>query len=74
MQSTSGGVVWMVEVIASDFARLESETSSPETFAQKEYDGFMADSMADNEAKTQDIEHKGPKKAERGAVPHQAQG
>merc|ERR1719450_2112566 len=44
MQSENGGVVGMLEVIESDFARLESETKSAEATAQKEYDEFMTDS------------------------------
>merc|ERR1719201_3186755 len=38
MQAESGGVVGMLEVIQSDFARLESETDAAEAQAQKEYD------------------------------------
>merc|ERR1719218_547728 len=41
-QAASGGVIGMHEVIQSDFARLEAETSSAEVSAQKEYDEFMA--------------------------------
>merc|ERR1719240_1469481 len=44
MGAESGGVVGMIEVIASDFARLESETSAAEAAAAKEYDTFMKDS------------------------------
>merc|ERR1740127_393224 len=52
----------MLEVIQSDFARLEAETSAAEDTAQKEYDSFMADSAKDKEAKRADIEHKTAKK------------
>merc|ERR1719333_1468141 len=62
MGGESGGVVGMIEVIQSDFARLESETTSAEDTAKKEYDEFMADSSADKEAKSADIEHKSGKK------------
>jgi prefoldin subunit 5 len=58
MQSENGGVVGMLEVIQSDFARLEADTKASEATAQKEYDGFMSDSKADKEAKEVDIEHK----------------
>merc|ERR1711879_1015613 len=58
MQSENGGVVGMLEVIESDFARLESETAAAEATAQKEYDAFMTDSKVDKESKTTDIEHK----------------
>jgi len=50
-QSSSKGVVGMLEVIGSDFARLEAETSSTEAQAQQAYDEFMGDSKASAEAK-----------------------
>jgi len=62
MQSENGGVVGMLEVIESDFARLESETKAAEAAAQKEYDTFMTKSRVDKEAKETDIEHKNTKK------------
>lgn len=51
MGSASGGVVGMLEVIQSDFARLEAETKAAETSAASEYKSFMADSEADLKAK-----------------------
>merc|ERR1719284_2223923 len=62
MQSNAGGVVGMIEVIQSDFARLEAETMSAEAASQKEYDQFMHDSEVDKTAKSKDIEHKSAKK------------
>jgi len=62
MQSENGGVVGMLEVIESDFARLEAETRAAEATAQKEYDTFMTDSKVDKAAKVTDIEHKTTKK------------
>jgi len=62
MQAENGGVIGMLEVIESDFARLESDTKSSEASAQKEYDTFMTDSKVDKESKTKDIEHKTAKK------------
>jgi len=62
MQSENGGVVGMLEVIQSDFARLEADTSSSEATAQKEYDEFMTDSKVDKTQKETDIEHKTAKK------------
>merc|ERR1719440_659848 len=47
MGAENGGVVGMLEVIESDFARLEAETSSAEATAQKSYDTFMTDSKVD---------------------------
>merc|ERR1712166_718660 len=62
MGAESGGVVGMLEVIESDFARLEAETSSSEATAQKTYDEFMTDSKVDKAQKTTDSEHKTAKK------------
>jgi len=62
MQSENGGIVGMLEVIESDFARLEADTKASEASAQKEYDTFMTDSKVDKESKTKDIEHKTAKK------------
>merc|ERR1719197_1502398 len=62
MQSNAGGVVGMIEVIQSDFARLESDTTSSEAANQKEYEEFMHDSAVDKQAKTKDIDYKSSKK------------
>merc|ERR1719213_1340920 len=62
MQSESGGVIGMLEVIEADFARLEADTTAAEATAQKEYDTFMTDSKVDVAAKTKDMEHKEAKK------------
>jgi len=62
MQAENGGVVGMLEVIESDFARLEADTKAAEASAQKEYDTFMTDSQVDKTKKTTDIEHKTAKK------------
>jgi uncharacterized coiled-coil DUF342 family protein len=50
-QGASKGVVGMLEVIQSDFARLESETSTDEALAAKEYETLMDESATDREAK-----------------------
>jgi len=62
MSGMTGGVVGMLEVIESDFARLQAETQASEAQAQKEYDQFMHDSSVDKASKTRDIEHKTTKK------------
>jgi len=51
MASAKGGVVGMLEVIVSDFVRLEAETKGAEVQAAAEYDTFMRDAKADKEAK-----------------------
>merc|ERR550537_1088858 len=48
----------MIEVIQSDFARLEAETSAGEEEAAKEYKLFMDDSSVDKAEKAKDLEHK----------------
>merc|ERR1719386_537241 len=65
MQSESGGVLGMLEVIQSDFSRLEAETAAAEEAAQKEYDQFMADSETDKAQKQRDIERNTKKKQDR---------
>merc|ERR1719442_242928 len=62
MQAENGGVIGMLEVIESDFARLEADTTAAEATAQKEYDTFMTNSKVDVAAKSKDIEHKTAKK------------
>jgi len=62
MGGESGGVVGMIEVIQSDFARLESETSASEAESAKEYDEFMQDSKIDKVQKSSDIEHQSESK------------
>jgi hypothetical protein len=61
-QAGSGGIVGMLEVILSDFARLESETQSAEDQAQSVYDKFMNESNQDIAVKDTEIKHKSNKK------------
>merc|ERR1719378_782090 len=65
MQGENGGVVGMLEVIQSDFARVEAETTEAELTAQKEYDEFMTDSKMDKAAKETDLKHKTAEKQDR---------
>jgi len=46
MGRAAGGVVGMIEVIQSDFARLETDTRAAETQAAGEYSAFMDESKA----------------------------
>mmetsp|Transcript_11162 Transcript_11162/g.18446 ORF Transcript_11162/g.18446 Transcript_11162/m.18446 type:complete len:653 (-) Transcript_11162:44-2002(-) len=57
MQSAKGGVVGMLEVISSDFARLFAETKASEDAAASEYASFMKDATASKKAK-HDLEFK----------------
>merc|ERR1719158_658563 len=52
----------MVEVIQSDFERLETETAAAEAQAQKEQDEFMNDSASNKAAMTTEMELKTSKK------------
>merc|ERR1719191_1900310 len=52
----SGGVTGMLEVILSDFVRLDQETSSEEAAAAAAFEEFSATSTADKDAKTEELE------------------
>merc|ERR1719353_839412 len=63
MGGESGGIIGMLEVIESDFARLEAETSTAESEAQAEFERFSDDSAQDKAVKNMDLENKGKDKA-----------
>lgn len=50
-QARSTGVIGILEVIASDFLRLETDTKTAEDRAARDYDSFTADAEADKLAK-----------------------
>jgi len=56
-QNSKGGVIGMLEVIQSDFARLEADTKSSETAAAGEYDEFMSDSAQTKASLDVDLKH-----------------
>merc|ERR1719215_2201222 len=58
MGSESGGVIGMLEVIQSDYARLESTTSAMEATAQQDFDKQMRDDAVLKAQTQKDIEHK----------------
>merc|ERR1719327_1474739 len=64
MGDSTGGVVGLLEVIGSDFARLEAETNTAEDEAYKEHDRFMAESKKDKAVKTADLDHKSKSKVQ----------
>merc|ERR1719401_549301 len=59
MQGSKGGVIGMMEVIQSDFARLESKTSTAEEEAQREFLEFTEKSESDKAVKDREMRHKG---------------
>merc|ERR1719359_2039857 len=67
-----GGVMGMLEVCESDFARLDSETTAAEAENQKSYEEFMADSSASKEAKTTEMKDKEAEKTSKESANAQA--
>jgi len=65
MQDGSTGVLGMLEVVLSDFARLDSETSSAEDQAEAAREKFMAESNEDLAVKGAEVEHKESKKQQK---------
>jgi len=63
-QDQAGGVMGMLEVIQSDFARLESETTAAEAEAEDVYSKYSADSATNKAVKETDVKHKTSKKQE----------
>merc|ERR1719486_975236 len=61
-QAGSGGIMGMLEVILSDFARLETETTETENTAAAAYDKFMDESNEDVAVKETEINHKSDNK------------
>merc|ERR1719253_1756134 len=58
MGGSAGGVVGMIEVIASDFARLEAETNTAESEAAEQYQKFSDETAQDKAVKNMDIDNK----------------
>jgi chromosome segregation ATPase len=61
-QDSSTGIFGMLEVVLSDFARLESETSSNEDNQQRAYDKMMDETNEDVAVKETEVTHKDRKK------------
>jgi hypothetical protein len=57
MQTENGNVLGFLEVVLSDFARLEAETTSAEDQAQEEYSKFMDESDENLAVKATEISH-----------------
>mmetsp|Transcript_49905 Transcript_49905/g.78973 ORF Transcript_49905/g.78973 Transcript_49905/m.78973 type:complete len:714 (-) Transcript_49905:23-2164(-) len=55
-QDEAGGVLAMLEVIASDFSNLEAETKASEAASQNSYDEFMVESKKSKAVKEKKIE------------------
>lgn len=67
-----GGVMGMLEVCESDFARLDSETTASEAENQKSFEEFSADSSTSKEAKTAEMKDKEAEKTTKESANAQA--
>merc|ERR1719443_1663117 len=63
-QTGASSVMDFLEVILSDFARLQSRTEAAEAAEQEEYDTFMFESKKDKALKENEIKHKEERKAQ----------
>merc|ERR1719408_1180103 len=72
MLPEGGNIVDFLEVILSDFARLESETAASEESEQSEYEQFMFDSKKDKALKENESKHKSEKKTDKESALHSA--
>jgi len=61
-QDSSTGIFGMLEVVLSDFARLEAETASSEDSQQRSYDKMMDETNEDTAVKDTESAHKSRKK------------
>jgi len=69
----SSGVVGMLEVIESDFARLDAETGAAETDAERIHRAFINDSEQDKSVKSADLDFKQDSQQEKSSALLQAQ-
>merc|ERR1719214_445847 len=58
MGGSSTGVLGMLDVILSDFVRLEEETTTEEADAQRTFDEFASETTADKDAKSATLDGK----------------
>uniref|UniRef100_A0A0G4GXD6 Uncharacterized protein n=1 Tax=Chromera velia CCMP2878 TaxID=1169474 RepID=A0A0G4GXD6_9ALVE len=63
-QLGSGGVIDMLQVIQTDFARIETETKADEAQAAKEHDTYMDDAAQNKLSMEKDVKFKEARKAE----------
>merc|ERR1719263_1415269 len=73
MGTSGGNVVDFLEVILSDFARLESDTATQEATEADEYDKFMFESKKDTALKENEKKHAAEKKTDKESALHSAQ-
>merc|ERR1719331_1837410 len=71
-QASGGGVVDFLEVILTDFARLESDTAAAEAEESDEYKNFMHESTKDKALKENEIKLKSQTKTDKESALQQA--
>merc|ERR1719291_619870 len=74
MGGDGGNIVDFLEVILTDFERLESETAASEESEQDEYEKFMFESKKDKALKENESKHKANKKTDNESALHTAEG
>jgi len=70
MGTSGGGVIDFLEVILSDFARLEAETTNGESTEQEDYEKFMQESKMDKALKENMASHKDATKTDKESALH----
>merc|ERR1712228_264985 len=73
LMAEGGNVADFLEVVLTDFARLESETAAAEAQEAKEYDNFMFESKKDKALKENEQGHKEQKKVDQEGALHAAE-
>jgi len=73
MLPEGGNVVDFLEVILTDFTRLESETSSDEAAEQDEFEKYMFESKKDKALKENESKHKDATKTDKEGALHSAE-
>jgi uncharacterized protein YoxC len=73
MLPEGGNVLSFLDVILSDFARLESETLANEEREDNEHKQFMFESKKDQALKETDVKHKSARKTDKESALHTAQ-
>jgi hypothetical protein len=73
MLPEGGNVLSFLEVILSDFARLESETLAAEEREDNEHKQFVFESKKDKALKETDVKHKSARKTDKESALHSAQ-
>jgi len=64
MQASSGGILGMLDVVLSDFTRLETETTATDQEQARDHETFMNESNEDIAVKETTVKHNGERRAQ----------